>query len=273
MAFIETSDGTSLSYYDWGSGKPVLFIHGWALGADMWEYQTTHLADQGLRCVAYDCRGCGRSSKPGHGYDHDTFADDVAAVIGELDLDDVTLVAHSMAGGYVTRYLSRHGSDRVARVALIGTMTPFPLKTADNPDGVDKSVFDGLAAALKQDRPHFVGISAPAFFTGSGSNGSVSPEILQWALGMFLRSSPKATIDMVPMMAETDLRPEMGVFTMPTLVVHGDCDTNAPIDVTGRKTAEAIEGSELKVYEGSAHGLFFTDKERLNRDLVEFIQN
>ena len=273
MAHIRTSDGTSLFYYDWGTGDPVVFIHGWALGADMWEYQTTHLADQGLRCVAYDCRGCGRSSDPGQGYDHDTFADDLAALIEQLDLNGVTLVAHSMAGNYVTRYLSRHGAGRIARVALIGTMTPFPLKTADNPEGVDRSVFEGLAAALRQDRPHFLAVSAPAFFAGDGANGAVSPEILQWAVGLFLQASPKATLDMVPLMAETDMRGEMDAFTVPTLIVHGDRDTNAPIDITARKTAEAIKGSELKVYEGGAHGIFFTEKERLNQDLVDFIRS
>jgi len=272
MAFIETSDGTSLFYYDWGSGKPVVFIHGWVLGADMWEYQTTFLADRGFRCVAYDSRGCGRSDKPGHGYDHDTLADDLAAVLEQLDLNEVTLVAHSMACGYVARYLSRHGSDRVARVALIGAMPPFPLEPAGNGDAADGNVFEGLMAALREDRPHFVAISAPAFFTGSGSNGSVSPEILQWASNLFMQASPKATIDMVPLMAGTDIRPDVGAFDMPTLIIHGDCDTNAPVE-GARMAAQAIEGSELKVYEGAAHGLFFTEKERLNRDLGAFIRS
>jgi non-heme chloroperoxidase len=271
MPFVETKDRTSLYYNDWGTGRPVVFIHGWAIGGDMWEYQTTYFADQGLRCIAYDCRGCGRSSKPGDGYDHDTFADDLASLIEALELDAVSIVAHSMGGNYVTRYLSRHRADRIARVALVGTTTPFLLKTADNAGGVDKAVFDGMVAALREDRPHFATVSAAPFFGGGGSNGPVSPEILQWAVGLFMQASPQATIAMVPMMFETDFRPEMDGFTMPTLVIHGDLDTNAPIEVTGRATAEAIEGSELKVYEGAAHGLFFTEKDRLNADLLEFI--
>src|SRR5262249_13027782 len=191
-------------------------------GSDMWEYQTAYLAEQGLRCIAYDCRGCGRSSKPGAGYDNDTFADDLASLIEELELDDVTLVAHSMGGNYVSRYLSRHRADCVARVALVSTALPFILQTADNPDGVDQAVFDGLVDGLREDRPHFLTVSAPGFFAGGGSNGSLSPEILQWAVGIFMQASPKATIDMVPMMYDTDLRPEMDVFTMPTLIIHGD---------------------------------------------------
>jgi non-heme chloroperoxidase len=271
MPFVETDDRTSLFYNDWGSGKPVLFIHGWAVGGDMWEYQTTYLADRGLRCIAYDCRGCGRSSQPDRGYDHDTFAEDLATLIEHLDLREVTLVAHSMGGNYVTRYLSRHGADRIARVALVGTMTPFALKTADNPDGMDKSVFDGLVAALREDRPHFLTVSAPAFFGGDARDCSVSPEIIEWAVGIFMQSSPKATIDMVPMMYETDFRPEMNVFTMPTLIIHGEHDTNAPLDLTARKTVQEIPGSELRVYQGAAHGLFFTEKDRLNADLLAFI--
>jgi non-heme chloroperoxidase len=271
MPFLETHDQTSLYYTDWGTGSPVVFIHGWCIGGGMWEYQTTVLPDQGLRCIAYDCRGCGRSSQPDHGYDHDTFAADLASLIEQLDLRDVTLVAHSTAANYATRYLSRHGADRVARVALVAPMTPFPLKTADNPDGLDEAMYDELIAALRADRPHFVAISAPAFFSGAAGNGAVSPEILQWAIGLVMQASPKATIDMVALMAGTDFRPEMNAFTMPTLIVHGDADTNAPIELTGLKTAEAIAGSELKIYEGAAHGLFFTHKDRLNADLLAFV--
>jgi non-heme chloroperoxidase len=240
----------------------------------MWEYQMTHLTDRGLRCVAYDRRGCGRSDQPGHGYDYDTLADDLAALIDKLDLRGVTLVAHSMAGGDVTRYLACHGAERIARTVLVGTTTPFPLKTADNPDGLDKSVFDEIVAALKADRPSFLAAGAPGFFgvEHANGNGAVSREVMQWCVELFLQASPKATIDMVPMFAETDLRPEMCAFTMPTLVIHGDADHSAPLDITGRKTADAITGSELKVYEGAPHGLFFTHKDRLNADLLEFVE-
>src|SRR5215470_1599351 len=144
--FIVTRDGASLFYKDWGKGEPVLFVHSWALNSDMWQYQMVHLAGQGLRCVAYDSRGHGRSSDPGQGYDYDTLADDIAAVIEQLDLREVTLVAHSMGGGEVVRYLSRHGARRIARAVLVAPSTPFILKTADNPEGVDRSVFERLRA-------------------------------------------------------------------------------------------------------------------------------
>jgi non-heme chloroperoxidase len=253
-----------------GTGKPVVFIHGWALGADMWEYQMPYLAGEGLRCIAYDKRGCGRSSQPWGGYDFDTFADDLAAVIEHLQLRKVTLVGHSMGCGDITRYLSRHGADRVARAALVAPTTPFILKTVDNPEGLDRSVFDNVVAELSRDRPRFLAAGAPAFF---GPNSPVSPEMIQWAVGLFFPASPKAMTDMIRTMSETDLRKEMRAFTVPTLILHGDADQGAPIDLTGRKTALAISGSQLKVYPGAAHGLFITEKDRLNADLLAFIQS
>ena len=166
-SFIETRDSVSLFYKDWGTGNPVVFVHGWALGADMWEYQMPSLADKGLRCIAYDKRGCGRSGQPWGGYDFDTFADDLAMLIEQLDLREVTLVGHSMGCGDITRCLSRHGAERVARAALVAPTTPFILRTADNPEGLEKSVFDNIVAELCRDRPRFLAASAPAFF-GTG---------------------------------------------------------------------------------------------------------
>jgi non-heme chloroperoxidase len=272
IPYVEAGDGTKLFYKDWASGKPVVFIHGWALGADMWEYQMPYLAGKGLRCVAYDKRGCGRSSQPWGGYDFDTFADDLAAVIEQLDLREVTLVGHSMGCGDITRYLSRHGTDRVARAALVAPTTPFILKTEDNPEGVEQSVFDNIVAELGRDRPRFLAASAPAFFGAGGPNSPVSQEMVQWAVGLFFQASPKAMIDMIRTMSETDLRKDMDAFTVPTLIIHGDADQGAPLDLTGRRTAQAIPGSQLKVYEGAAHGLFITEKDRLNADLLAFIQ-
>jgi non-heme chloroperoxidase len=168
IPYIESRDGTRLFYKDWVMGKPVVFIHGWALGADMWEYQMPYLAGKGLRCVAYDKRGCGRSSQPWSGYDFDTFADDLAAVIEHLDLWKVTLVGHSMGCGDIARYLSRHGAERIARAALVAPTTPYIPKTADNPEGLDKTVFDNIVAELSRDRPHFFAAGAPAFFGTGG---------------------------------------------------------------------------------------------------------
>jgi pimeloyl-ACP methyl ester carboxylesterase len=266
MPFVRAADRTALFYQDRGDGPPIVFIHGWAIGADMWEYQTTPLSRRGLRCIAYDRRGCGRSDHPDRGYDFDTFADDLAALLEHLDLRDVTLVGHSMGGGEVARYLSRHGARRIARAVLVGTITPFLRKTADNPDGVDDAVFAATIAALGEDRPAFLTAGAAGFF-GAGLPGiSVSPELMAWAVGLFLRASPSATIDMVRAFSTTDFRPDMPAFTVPTLVIHGDADANAPLALTGARTARAIV-----VYEGAPHGLFVTHKARFNEDLAAFV--
>ena len=272
-SFIETRDRVSLFYKDWGTGNPVVFVPGWALGADMWEYQMPSLAGKCFRCVAYDKRGCGRSSQPWGGYDFDIFADDLAMLIEQLDLREVTLVGHSMGCGDITRYLSRHGADRVARAAFVAPTTPFILKTADNPEGLEKSVFDNIVAELGRDRPRFLAASATAFFGTGGPNSPVSQEMIRWAVGLFFQASPKAMTDMIRAMSETDLRKDMDAFTVPTLIIHGDADQGAPIDLTGRRIAQAIAGSQLKVYQGAAHGLFITEKDRLNADLLAFIQS
>jgi non-heme chloroperoxidase len=269
--FIERDD-VSLFYQDWGTGPPVVFVHGWALGGDMWEYQTTHLTRRGLRCIAYDKRGCGRSSQPGQGYDFDTFADDLAALVEQLGLREVTLVAHSMGGGDVARYLSRHGPGRVARAVLIGSITPFLLKTEDNPEGVDKTVFEGMVAELSKDRPHYLAATTPTFFGVGLPDVSVSPEIMQWGVDLALRASPLATIEMVRAFSTADFRRDMRAFTIPTLIVHGGADQSVPFVLSGAKTARLISGSQLKLYEGAAHGLFITHKDRLNGDLLAFVK-
>lgn len=265
MPFLETDDHTAIHYTDWGRGRPVVFIHGWGVGGDMWEYQTTPLSDAGLRCIAYDRRGCGRSSQPGSGYDFDTLADDLATLLDRLDLRDVTLVAHSMGGGEVARYLARHGAGRVAGTVLVGATTPFLLKTADNPDGVDGAAFDAMVEALAVDRPAYLTALAPVFF-GPG----VSPEMLRWGVDLSLRASGKAMIAMVRTLSETDLRPDLRAFTVPTLVIHGSADQIVPFEVSGRRTAAAIQGCRLSVYEGASHGLFVTEMARLNAELLAF---
>jgi len=265
--FIVTSDGASLFYKDWGKGKPVVFVHSWALNSDMWQYQMIHLADQGLRCVAYDIRGHGRSSDPGRGYDYDTLARDLAAVIEQLNLREVTLVGHSMGCGVIVRYLSRHGPRRVARVALVSPTLPFLLKTEDNPDGVDKIVFERLRATWSKDFPKWLADNARPFFTPE-----TSPEMVQWGIRMCLQASMKALIDCNRADTETDFRRELPKITTPTLIIHGDKDVSTPLESTGRKTARLIPGSQLKVYEGAPHGLMFTHMDRFNHDLLAFIK-
>jgi pimeloyl-ACP methyl ester carboxylesterase len=265
--FIVTSDGASLFYKDWGDGKPVVFVHSWALNSDMWQYQMIHLADRGLRCVAYDSRGHGRSSDPGRGYDYDTLAGDLAAVIERLNLREVTLVGHSMGCGVIVRYLSRHGAGRVARVALVSPTLPFLLKTEDNPDGVDKIVFERLRATWSKDFPKWLADNARPFFTPE-----TSPEMVQWGVRMCMQASLKALIDCNRMDTETDFRAELPKITAPTLIIHGDKDVSTPLEATGRKTARLIPGSRLEVYEGAPHGLMFTHMDRFNRDLHDFIK-
>jgi non-heme chloroperoxidase len=269
--FVEAPGGVRLFYKDWGAGPPVVFCHGGILGADMWEYQMTALAAQGLRCIAHDRRGCARSSHPGRGYDFDTFADDLSVLLEELDLRGVTLVGHSMGCAEITRYLARHGAGRVARAVLVATTTPCLLKRPDNPDGLDPRVFDQMAAAAAQDRPRFTALAAGPFFGVGLPNVSVSPELVQWGIGLALQACPVATIDTIRAFSQIDLRPDLRAFTMPTLVVHGRADQGAPLALTAEPTARLIPGSRLEVYD-TAHGLFITERERLNRDLLAFIR-
>ena len=273
MPTIEARDGTKLFYKDWGTGDPVVLIHGWPLNADMWEYQMPALASRGLRCIAYDRRGFGRSDQPWTGYEYETLADDLAALLEGLDLRRVTLVGFSMGGGEVARYLSRHGSGRVSRAVLLAAVTPFLLRTADNPDGADRSVFEGMVAGLEKDRPDFLSGFGKQFFGAGLLNFSVSSDILQWAQWMALQASPKATVDCVRAFGETDFRPDMAAFAgVPTLIVHGTADQPVPIDVSARAAAKLIPHAELKEYPGAPHALFFTEKDRLNADLLAFMR-
>jgi non-heme chloroperoxidase len=255
-SFVETDDGASLFYVDWGAGKPVLFTHAWALNGDIWEYQLTELVDQGLRCIAYDRRGHGRSTDPGRGYDYDRLADDLAAVINQLDLNDVTLVGFSMGNGEAVRYLQRHGSARIARLLMVSTIAPQS----------DGSLFNGMIAALKQDRPAFFAKGVTAF---TGGHAAVSPAMTEWVIAQFMRASPKGTIECMRAISRGDLRADMRAVTVPTLIVHGDKDQVNPLE-TAKKAAELIPGCALKVYEEAPHGLVITHRDRLAQDILAF---
>ena len=254
--FIETDDGASLFHLDWGTGKPVLFTHAWALNADIWEYQLTELVDQGVRCVAYDRRGHGRSSDPGRGYDYDRLADDLAAVIDRLDLHEVTLVGFSMGNGEAVRFLSRHGSSRIARLVMVSTIAP---QSGCN--------FDPYVTALKQDRPTFFANGVTAFTNG---HPAVSPAMTEWVVAQFMRSSPKGVIDCMRAISHGDFEAELCAVSVPTLILHGDKDQVNPLERTGKKVAELIPGATLKVYEEGAHGLPVTHRQRLAQDILAF---
>lgn len=271
MPFITASDEVRLFYNDWGHGKPVVLIHGWPLNSDMWEYNARHLAESGCRVIAYDRRGFGRSDQPWSGYDYDTLAADLRVIVETLDLRDAALVGFSMGGGEVARYLARYGTDRVTKAALIAAVTPFMLKTPGNPGGADKSLFDGFVDDLAKDRPHFLNGFGKKFFGAGMLNFEVSSDILNWAQGMALMASPKATIDCVRAFSETDFRQDLSAFKLPTLIVHGTKDATVPIDLSGRATAKLLPDAEFIEYDGEPHALTFTAKDRLNADLARFL--
>jgi len=268
VAFIDTRDGVGLFYRDWGTGSPLVFLAPWGMDSDWWQYQMAYLVGQGLRCIAYDRRGHGRSVEPSGGYEFDTLADDLNDVIERLDLHGVTLVGHSIGCGEVVRYLSRHGAGRIARIAMVAPNTPLVLKTADNPDGVDRRLLEDVRARLSKDRPHAIAAAAPWFF--NSRKNSVSAEMMQWWTDMMLKCSLRVLLDLHRMFTETDFRSELGKISLPTVIIHGDSDASAPIERTGRKTAALISGSQLKVYKDAGHGLPITHMEQLNQDLLAF---
>ena len=271
MPFVTTADGAHLFYNDWGSGSPIVLIHGWPLNADMWEYQMSALAARGHRVVAYDRRGFGRSSQLWDGYDYNTFADDLKAVIDHLKLTGVTLVGFSMGGGEVARYMSRHQGANVSKAVLVSAVTPHLLKTPDNPNGADQGLFDDMVGQLKADRPHFLATFGKQFFGAGLLNFTVTHEILDWSQNLAMMASPKATIDCVRAFSETDFRGDIGAFQVPTLIIHGDADAIVPIEISGRAVARMIKNGALNEYAGAPHGLFFTHKERLTNDLLVFL--
>jgi non-heme chloroperoxidase len=272
MPFIAAHDGAQLFFKDWGRGRPVVLVHGWPLDADMWEFQQRTLTEAGFRTIAYDRRGFGRSDQTWDGYDYDTLADDLKSVLDALDVQDVALVGFSMGGGEIARYMSRHGGARVTRAALVSSVTPYMLKTADNPDGVDPAVFDGMIAGLKKDRPNFMATFAETFFGVGMLSSPVSSDLIEWTGTLAMRGSPKATTACVTAFAATDFRADMAAFRVPTLVIHGDADRTVPIDVSGKATAAAIPGAEFVVYDGAPHAVPFTHAERLNADLITFLK-
>ena len=265
--FMTTADNRRLAYLDRGRGAPVVFIHGWSLGSAIWSLQTDWLAERGLRAVAYDRRGHAGSDNPADGYDFDTLAADLAAVLDQLDLNDVTLVGHSMGAGEVARYLARHGHKRIARTLLVAPTTPFALKTADNPDGIDRAVYDKIVATLEADPPASLAAGAPGFF-GRGAE----PEMVEWGLSIARQASVPALVKCLRAFSETDFRADMRAFTMPTLIVYGTGDVPSMAKNAAR-TAALIAGSRVASYEGAPHGLFLTDPACFNRDLLEFIRS
>ncbi|MDB5868172.1 MAG: alpha/beta hydrolase fold protein [Polaromonas sp.] len=272
MNHVTTTDKTELYVKDWGSGQPVILLHGWPLSADSWDDQAMAIADAGYRAIAYDRRGFGRSSQPWSGYDYDTLTDDLAAVIEQTGAHNAVLVGFSMGGGEVARYMSRHGGKSVAKAALISSVVPFMLKTNDNPHGTDKSVFDKMTQGMKEDRAEFFASFFDDFYGVGMLSSPVSEELIQASWNVAMQASLKATLACAASFATTDFRPDLAAFKVPTLIIHGTSDKTVPIDAAGRAAARGIAGSILIEYDGAPHGLFASEKERLTQDLLAFIK-
>ncbi|NUR84618.1 MAG: alpha/beta hydrolase [Nonomuraea sp.] len=268
--FFETRDGVKLAYEDYGQGEPILFVHGAMLNTDMWEYQFPYFVERGYRVIGMDRRGHGRSDRPSTGYDVETGADDLADLIEHLDLRDLTVVTHSMGGHESVAYLARHGDSRVKRLALISAMLPFMLRTPDNPSGVPQAIIDRGVAQIRHDRPKWLARQAQAFFATHLGN-DVSPAMIDAVMAQCLSPSPWAVLRAQEAVLNADLRKEVAAITVPTMIVHGDADFSAPIDVTGRRTAELLPAADYREYPGAGHGVYITHHERLNADLLGFI--
>ncbi len=271
MPFITTQDGTDIYYRDWGTGAPVVLIHGWLINGDMWEKQATFLAENGLRVVNYDRRGFGRSGHPWSGYEYDTFAADLNALMEKLDLRGATLVGFSMGGGEVVRYLSRYGAGRVSKAVLVAAVPPYLLKTADNPDGVDPKVFEEIENSIRKDRPTFLHEFTPKFYGRTTLKHTVSEPVLEWSQEMALTGSLRSTLAAAKAWSTTDFREEMKSITVPIRVIHGTGDNTVPISVAGQRSVKILPNATLSEYDGEPHGLFWTAADRLNQELLEFI--
>ena len=274
MAKITTSTAsveTEIFYQDFGTGQPVVLIHGWPLSHRMWEPQVPVLNAAGFRTVAYDRRGFGHSGFPSGGYDYDTFAADLHDLMTELDLRDAVLVGFSMGGGEVARYLSCYGAERVAKVALVGSVTPFLGQTDDNPDGVPQSVFEGMLKDMTTDRPAFLAAFGKTFFNDGLLRHPLSQEMLDYAWNIAVMAQPQATVACAKAFAGTDFRPDMAAFTVPTLIVHGAADQTVPVEASGDRTAEMIPSARYEVVRGAPHGLYQTHVEEFNGLLLDFL--
>jgi pimeloyl-ACP methyl ester carboxylesterase len=256
-----------LYYRDWGRGRPVLFVSGWSMCSDSWGYQMMALCRHGLRCIAFDRRGHGRSSDPGGGYDLDTLADDIAAVIEALDLRDVMLVGHSMGCNEIVRYLSRQGSARVGQVALLGPMTPGVTLSATNPEGIDPALLEQFRATqLLHDFPRWIEENVEPFVPGAG------PRMRDWLAQMALQCSLQALHDCHVAVQASDMGAELEALDVPVLVIAGMLDVSAPFALTARRTADLVPDCRLVVLEDAAHGMFLTHVERVNAELLEFVR-
>lgn len=262
---------TQIHYQDLGQGQPVVLIHGWPLSHRMWESQINALTAAGYRCIAYDRRGFGESGRPPGGYDYDTFASDLNDLMTHLDLRDAVLAGFSMGGGEVARYLGRYGSDRVAKAMLLGAVPPFLLKTQDNPNGIDRSVFDGMIEGVRKDRVGFLEQFFPNFYNLDKGYEGVSADLIPFSKWIAWAASPLGTQQCIVAFGTTDFRDDLKKITVPTLIAHGDDDRIVPFDVSGKLAHDMISGSRLEVLNGAPHGFAATHAAELNALMLDFL--
>ena len=268
----ENSSDIDLYYEDHGKGKPVILIHGWPLSGASWEKQVDVLLNAGHRVITYDRRGFGHSSKPASGYDYDTFAADLHKLVTTLELRDLALVGFSMGGGEVARYLGSYGSERVTKAVFISSVPPFLLKTGDNPEGLDESVFAGIRKAIVADRPAFLSAFFKDFYNADVLGGTrISDQAIQNSWNVAAGASAKGSLDCVSAWG-TDFRKDLRKISVPTLVVQGDADRILPISATGIRTNKAVRGSRLLVVAGGPHGINWTHADELNPELLSFLK-
>ncbi|HEY1970384.1 MAG TPA: alpha/beta hydrolase [Pseudonocardia sp.] len=267
-----TVQGTELFYRDWGTGRPVVFVTSWGLSSEMWRFQMPQLTERGFRAIGYDRRGHGRSDNPGTGYDFDTLADDLGALLEQLDLTEATLVGHSMGGGEVVRYLTRHGVSRVASIVLIGSTVPCLMRKPDNPNGIDPALLHATADAIRDDFGQWLTDNYPPFW-GDGLPGCDLPQVIKdWTLQDLMKVSADAAVACTRTNIAADFRDELAHLDLPALILHGEHDASAPVDLCARVSARLLPNSRLKVYPNAAHAIYLTHRERLNADLLEFVR-
>ena len=272
MAVFTTKDSTQIYYKDWGSGQPVVFSHGWPLNADAWESQMVFLASHGYRCIAHDRRGHGRSEQPWNGNEMDTYADDLAELLKVLDLKDAVLIGHSTGGGEVARYISRHGTSRVAKAVLMGSVTPLMLKTTANPAGLPVDVFDKIRNGVSTDRSQFFKDLTTPFYGANREGHNVTQGIQDAFWFQAMQGGLKNELDCIKAFTETDFTEDLKKFDVPTLIIHGDDDQIVPIAASAMLSSKLVKNAKLKIYPGGAHGLAVTHKDQLNADLLSFLK-
>jgi non-heme chloroperoxidase len=269
----ENSGSIDLYYEDHGAGQPVVLMHGWPLSGASWEKQVPVLLEAGYRVITYDRRGFGRSSQPAGGYEYDTFTEDLNKLLSKLDLHNVWLAGFSMGGGEVARYLGKYGSKRLAGVAFISAIPPFLLKTADNPAGMDKAIFEGIQQAIKTDRLAFLSQFFANFYNVDLLMGKrISQQVVQNSWNVGAGASPKGTLECVQAWL-TDFRKDLAHVEAPTLIIHGDSDRILPADATGRRMQEVIPGSRYVEIKDGPLCLIWTHSEEVNRELLAFLKH